>query len=323
MKGRRELRALALLILVFAVAAVREPRMLQGDTLTSILLAIPLLLVMAVGQMFIIASRGIDVSIGSTLGLSAMIVGMTFKSNPSMPVWEGALLGLAVGTAAGFLNSVFITWVRIPPIVATLGTLSAFRGLIFIFSKGKQVDSNFIPSALTDWSINGPLKIGSLTVPWVVVIAILAALVGAVLAKWTRFGRNIYAIGSHPEAAEVRGIPVGRTLMIAYTLCGSLAGFGGLLYASRYGFVNPGSVGSGMELPVIAATVIGGCDVRGGTGSIIGVALGCILLATIQQALAVLGIAADWQPIFYGAVILIALGFEAVLSRPRTQEAAA
>ncbi len=316
--AHREVRGLLLFVAVFLTAALAEPRFLQPPALTSILLATPLLLAGAVGQTFVVASRGIDVSVGSSLGLCAMVVGLVFKAAPHLPVWVGVVLGPILGLLLGLINGSLVSWVRIPPIVATLGTLTAFRGLIFVVCGGNQVDSNYIPEGLTKLSIEGPLSIAGVTVPWVVLAAIGCALAGSWIARMTRFGRNVFALGSNPDAAAVRGVPIARTAMGAYACCGAMAGCAGVLYLSRFGFANPATVGLGMELPIIAATVIGGCDVRGGSGSIAGVALGCLLLATISVALAVTGIAADWQLLVYGLTILAALAFEATLGRRGT-----
>lgn len=313
--ARREIRGLLLFLIVFLTAALIEPRFLQPPALTSILLATPLLLAGAVGQTFVIASRGIDVSVGSSLGLCAMVVGLVYRAAPHMPVWVGVVLGPILGLVVGLVNGSLVSWVRIPPIVATLGTLTAIRGLIFVVCGGNQVDSNYIPEGLTKLSIEGPASVAAVTVPWVVLAAVGCALVGSWIARMTRFGRNVFALGSNPDAAALRGVPVAKTALFAYALCGTMAGFAGVLYLSRFGFANPATVGLGMELPIIAATVIGGCDVRGGSGSIVGVALGCLLLATISVALAVTGIAADWQLLVYGLTILAALAFEATLGQ--------
>lgn len=318
----REARTLVLILLVLLIGGLKEPRLLSPSSISSILLWIPLLTVMAVGQMLVIVSRGIDVSVGSVLGLAGMIVGMLFRAHPEMSVALGAVLSLGIGAVLGLVNGALISLAKIPPIITTLGTLSVYRGLVFIVSHGEQVDSNYIPTALTNWSMAGPLKLGPVTLPWLIVFALLVALLGHFFAYRTVLGRNLYAVGSHPEAAHLRGVPVRKTVFVAYVLCGALAGLAGVLYMSRYGFVNPATAGQGMELTVIAATVIGGCDVRGGSGTVLGVVLGCVLLGVVNVALAVLGVAADWQVLVYGAVILLALGFDALLSRPRTEVAA-
>jgi len=207
----------------------------------------------------------------------------------------------------GAINGGLIALAKVPPIIATLGTLSAYRGLVFIVSKGDQVDSNMIPDALTNWTLHGPIQIGGVTVSWLLVWAIVAAGLTAYMLRQTRTGRDIYSIGSNPDAARLRGIPVTRVTFLVYTICGAVAGLAGVLYASRYGFVNPATAGAGFELIVIAAVVIGGTNVFGGSGTVPGVILGCLLLGTINVALAVLGIDETWQKLVYGLVILIAL----------------
>lgn len=320
--SNREIRTFALIVLVLVVGALKEPRLISSISINSIILWIPLLTVMAVGQMFVIVSRGIDVSVGSILGLSGIIIGLIFKANPEFNVYLAAILSIVAGAVLGFVNGGLIAWLKIPPIITTLGTLSIYRGLAFLISGAKQVDSSHIPTAITDWSMNGPIQVGGVTIPWLIVFALLAVVIGQVFTTRTTTGRNLYAIGSHPEAAHLRGVPVSRAVLMAYILCGALAGFAGVLYMSRYGFVNPGTAGLGFELTVIAATVIGGCDVRGGSGSVVGVFLGCILIGVVNVALSVLGIDADWQTLVYGAVILLALGFDAVMGRNRTEAVA-
>ena len=312
-----DLRVLALLVVVFAAAAIKAPRILEPTSISSILLWIPLLTVMAVGQMFVIVSRGIDVSIGSILGFSGIAVGLLFKANPGLNVFLGAGFALAVGAVLGFVNGALIARVRIPPIIVTLGTLSVYRGLTFMLSGGEQIVSNNLPSALADWSVQGPVRVGGVTLPWILVFPLVVAVAGHVLGRRTVAGRNLYAIGSNAEAAKVHGIRVNGLTILAYTLSGALAGFAGILYASRNMSVNPGTAGLGIELNVIAATVIGGTDVRGGSGSIIGVVIGCVLLGVINVALSVTGIAADWQMLVYGAVILLALAMDALFAPRR------
>lgn len=315
MRVSRELRALILLVIVFVAAAIKAPRLLEPSSISSILLWIPLLTVMAVGQMLVIVSRGIDVSVGSMLGFSGIAVGMVFRSHPDLNVYLGAGLALAIGAGLGTVNGLLVAWAKIPPIITTLGTLSAYRGLTFILSKGEQIDSNNIPVAVSEWSMAGPLKIGGVTIPWILVFTIVVAICGHIFARRTVTGRNLYAIGSNSEAARLHGVKVNGLLILAYAVCGALAGVAGIMYASRYGFVNPGTAGFGMELTVIAATVIGGTDVRGGSGSVPGVVIGCVLLGVINVALAVIGIAADWQLFVYGAIILVAVGLDALVGK--------
>jgi rhamnose transport system permease protein len=318
LKNSRELRALILLAVVFIAAAIKSPRLLEPASINSILLWIPLLTVMAVGQMLVIVSRGIDVSIGSTLALSGLTVGFLLRGNPHLSLALATAVGLGIGIVLGFINGALIGWAKIPPIIATLGTLSAYRGVAFIVAMGGQVYRNDIPNDLTQWSIEGPIKLGAVTIPWLLVFALAIIAFAYVFTERSVKGRYIYAVGSNAEAAHMHGIPVSRMTVLAYTICGALAGLGGVLYLSRFGFLNPASAGSGLELTVIAATVIGGCDVRGGSGSVVGVLIGCTLLGTINVALSVVGVASDWQLLVYGAVILVALGMDGLLTRKAT-----
>jgi rhamnose transport system permease protein len=311
----REAGTLALLVLVFGFAGLREPRFLESASINGILLWVPLLVVLGVGQMMVIVTRGIDVSVGSMVGLAAMSVGMLFRGNPNLPVPVGVFAGILVGMVLGSVNGALISWARVPPIIATLGTLSAYRGLVFILSRGQQIDSNQIPDGLTNWSLHGPIEVGGWVVPWLWVIALVLALAGAQFLSRTRAGRDIFAFGSHPEAARLRGVAVGRTLFLVYAVTGALAGLVGSFYASRFGFVNPATAGQGLELVVIAAVVIGGTPVTGGSGTVLGVVLGSLLLAAISNALAVLGIAATWQQFVYGSVILVAVLLETLVRR--------
>jgi rhamnose transport system permease protein len=275
--------------------------------------------------MLVIVTRGIDVSVGSITGVAAMAVGMLFRAQPHLPLPIGVLVGLVCGFALGCLNGAFIAAWNVPPIIATLGTLSGFRGLIFIMSKGVQVDSNDIPDGVTKWAGDGPLHLGGVTVPWLLVAVAAIALLASWFVHRTRLGRDIYAYGSHPEAARLRGVPVKRTVFWVYAITGALCGLAGVCYISRFGFVNPGSAGAGLELSVIAAVVIGGTNVTGGVGTVLGVLLGCVMLAVINVALAVLGIDATWQQLVYGVVILFAVLVDTFTRRAlgRMQEAGA
>jgi rhamnose transport system permease protein len=277
------------------------------------LLWVPLLTVVAMGEMMVIITRGIDVSVGSILALAGIIVGMIFRDFPHFNIYLGTLLAILIGLALGAINGALIAWVKIPPIITTLGTLSAYRGLTFIVSQGRQIDPNYVPRALIRWSQVGPFGIN--LAPWVVVIAVVVALLAFYFLRSSKSGRNVYAIGGNQDAAVLRGIPVAWTTFLVYAITGALAGLAGVLYASRFGFVNPGETGVGFELTVIAAVVIGGTNVFGGSGSVLGVVLGCLLLGTINVALSVLGIAATWQLAVYGIVILLAVVVDAIIQR--------
>lgn len=318
---RRELPTVVLLVLVIVAAAIKEPRFLGAESINSILLWIPLLAIVGMGQMLVIVTRGIDVSVGSIVGLAGMAAGMAFRDHAGLPLLAGLALGALVGLIAGAVNAAVIAWAKVPPIVATLGTLSAYRGLVFIASGGRQVDSNNLPDSVTKMALTGPLHLGGVVVPWILVLALVVAGITAFMVGRTGFGRDVFAMGSNPEAARLRGVATTRTTFLVYLLTGGLSGLAGVLYLSRYGFVNPSTAGAGMELTVIAAVVIGGTKVAGGSGSVLGVLLGCLLLGVMSTALAVIGVGETYQGLVYGATILVALLIDGslgkVLSRAR------
>ena len=196
-----------------------------------------------------------------------------------------------------------VTKFRLPAIIVTLGTLSLYRGLTFILSNAKQIDRQYVPSALKSMSQTSPI----FGIPWIIFIAFGVALLTYWFAMHTRIGRQVYALGSNPVAAPLRGINVTRVTLLVFALSGALSGLAGIMYASRWGFVNPSNTGNGFEFQVIAAVVIGGVSINGGVGSVPGTVLGVLLLGCVSAALPLLGIPGTTQSAIYGAVILVAL----------------
>jgi rhamnose transport system permease protein len=298
-----------LLLLVLGVGTI-QPRFFGIDTLGIVLLAVPLILIAAMGQMMVIVARHIDLSIGSMLGFSAIAAGIVFRDHPEWPLYVGFLVALSVGAVLGFFNGLLITLFKLPSIIVTLGTLSLYRGLIFILSDGRQIDPNHIPEALI--AMAQPSSFG---LPWIVVIALAVAFATWLLMKHTQVGRQIYAIGSNPDAARLRGIKVAPLTVLVFTLSGILAGLAGIVYAARFGYVNPGITGVGFEFTVIAAVVIGGASIAGGIGTVLGTLIGVLLLGTVSVALPILGVSGFWQSATYGAIILLALLMDRLVRR--------
>jgi rhamnose transport system permease protein len=199
----------------------------------------------------------------------------------------------------------------IPAIIVTLGTLNVFRGLAFIIGSGKQVDGHEMPSGLIKLVQDGPIN--GLDIPWLVFIALVfAILVGYVLRK-THIGRELYAVGSNSTAARLRGINTKKVVFLAYVFMGACAGMAGIMYASRYGYLNPSNTGNGFEFIVISATIIGGVSIKGGSGSVLGVVLGSFLLGSIQTVLPMLGVSGFFYKASYGTIIIIALLLDRVV----------
>lgn len=308
---RRE-AGIALVIVLFclAVGAVK-PQFLTPNSLRIILLLVPLILIAAMGQMLVIVARHVDLSVGSILGLTAMAAGMMFRWHPE--IWWPLAFPLAIGFGAvlGLMNGALVTVFRLPAIIVTLGTLNFYRGLTFILSDAKQIDRQYVPGALKAMSQTSPI----FGIPWIILIAFAVAGLTWWFSMHTRLGRQIYALGSNPVAAGLRGVNVTRVTLIVFAISGALAGLAGIMYASRWGFVNPSNTGAGFEFQVIAAVVIGGVSINGGVGSVPGAVLGVLLLGCVAAALPLLGIPGTTQNAIYGAVILLALVVDRLVRR--------
>ncbi|MEJ2030880.1 MAG: ABC transporter permease [Maritimibacter sp.] len=260
-----------------------------------------ILMILALGQMVVILSRSIDLSMASNLALSGMIVALINQYYPGVPV--PALMAIAVlcGLLLGMFNGVFVWRLGIPAIVVTLGTLTIYRGLIFLIAGGQWVNADaFTPSfvALT--------RIEFLGLPLLVWYAVVVIAAFYLLMTRTSLGRSFYAIGVNPTAAVYAGIDVGKTTFIAFCISGMLSGFAGYLWVSRY-VIGSVEVAKGYELTIVAACVIGGISISGGVGTVAGAILGALFLGVINVALPVINISPFWQMAISGAAIILAV----------------
>ena len=303
--GARIFGLVLALVLLVAVTTALNPRFLSGQSVRDILLAAAISVLLASGMTMVILTRGIDLSVGSVLGLSAF-GSAWFMSELALPVPVAVLLGVLLGAACGAVNGLLVTAGGVPPLVATLGTLYVFRGLVYFWAGGSRISAGQMPRGFLDFGTGRVLGL-----PYLTLIAILAALaVGFFLARF-RAGRDLYALGSSPEAARLAGIPATRRLMTAYITAGTLAGTGGVLYAARYGTVDA-SAGNALELDIVAAVVVGGVAIFGGSGTVLGAALGALLLTVINNALPTLGIDQFWQRAIVGALIIGAIALDRI-----------
>lgn len=300
---RRETGIAVMIVLFTVVVSLYKPQFFTLNSLRVILLLTPLVMIAAMGQMLVLVARHVDLSIGSMLGLSAMVTGMMFRDMPGIPWGLGFVVAIGIGALLGLVNGALVTLFRLPAIIVTLGTLNLYRGLTFIVSNARQVDRQFIPSELKAMSQTSPI----LGIPWIIFMAFAVALATYWFAMHTRVGRQIFALGSNPVAAPLRGIKVTQVTLLVFAISGALSGLAGIMYASRWGFVNPSNTGFGFEFQVIAAVVIGGVSINGGVGSVLGVVLGVLLMGCVAAALPLLGIPGTAQGAIYGAVILVAL----------------
>jgi rhamnose transport system permease protein len=308
---RREAGIFVMIVLFCLAVGVVKPQFLTLNSLRIILLLVPLILIGAMGQMLVLVARHVDLSIGSMLGLSAMLTGMMFKFHPEIWWPLGFVLAIGTGTVLGFINGVLVTLFRLPAIIVTLGTLNLYRGLTYIVSDAKQIDRQFVPAALKGMSQTSPI----FGIPWIIFMSLGIAALTYWFVMHTAVGRQIFALGSNPVAAPLRGINVTRVTLLVFSLSGALSGLAGIMYASRWGFVNPSNTGSGFEFQVIAAVVIGGVSINGGSGTVLGTLLGVLLLGCVSAALPLLGIPGTTQSAIYGAVILVALLIDRLVRR--------
>ena len=305
----REIAVAAVFVLVVALTTIKSPNFLfSSDGWRDLLLTPCLLLILAVGQTAVIITRNVDLSVGSTLGLTAYFTGKLFSDHPSIPIVAVFVLGMLFGGVLGLVNGLLVSIFKVPALVITLGTLYIYRGIFLSWAGSDRVNAGDMPR---DFLALGTKTILTIPVLTIVGLVVLAA-VGYYLYT-ARGGRELYAIGSDPDAAVLYGLPVNRRIVGAFVLSGALAGLAGVVYTARYGTVSSGA-GLGMELQAVGAAVIGGVAIFGGSGTVWGAAIGAFLLVTINRALPVAGISDFWQRAVVGALIIGAIVLDRLLS---------
>jgi rhamnose transport system permease protein len=305
----REIAVGAVLVLVVALTTIKNPNFLfTSNGWRDLLLTPSLLLILAIGQTVVIITRNVDLSVGSTLGLTAYFTGKLFVDHPNLPIIVVVIAGMLMGAVLGLVNGVLVAFFKVPALVITLGTLYIYRGIFLSWAGSDRINAGDMPK---DFLALGTKQILTIPVLTIVGLVVLAA-VGYYLYT-ARGGRELYAIGSDPDAAVLYGLPVRRRIIGAFVLCGALAGLAGVVYVARYGTVSSGA-GYGMELQAVGAAVIGGVAIFGGSGTVWGAAIGAFLLVTINRALPVVGISDFWQRAVVGALIIAAVVLDRVLS---------
>ncbi|MEW7312390.1 autoinducer 2 ABC transporter permease LsrC [Buttiauxella gaviniae] len=290
----RELSAGLAILALFAVLVALNHSYFSLQTLSMIFTSAQILILLAVGASMVMLTRNIDVSVGSTVGLCAIAVGVALNSGYSLPM--AMLFAMLIGALAGFFNGVLVVWLRIPAIVATLGTLGLYRGGMLLWTGGKWIEG--LPASLK--SLSEPIALGISPLGFMVLA--LVAIFAWVLAR-TAFGRDFYAVGDNLAAARQLGVAVNRTRFLAFTFNGMLAAIAGIIFASQIGFV-PNQTGSGLEMKAIAACVLGGISLLGGTGTVIGAFLGAFFLTQIDTVLVLFKLPAWWNDFIAGLVLL-------------------
>jgi rhamnose transport system permease protein len=294
--------ALALIVVgLIAAIGARAPVFVTPQSLVGVLTDTSFLFMLALAQMAVILTRGIDLSVAANLALVGMNAALLSRAYPSLPILGVIALSIALGAALGALNGVLIAFLGIPPIVVTLGTLSIYRGVIFLIAGGAWLTSKDMSPAFLAFP-----KITLFGIPILIVIAAAVSLGFWALLGYTRLGRGLYAVGGNPVAARYCGIALGPQQIFVHTLAGAISGLCGYLWVSRYGIAYT-DIAQGYELTVIAACVIGGVSIAGGVGSVPGALLGALFLGVVVNALPVVDVSPFWQMLISGAVILTAV----------------
>jgi len=307
----RELGLLIVLLLIILIVGIQAPRFLSIDNFEQILLSVAILAIVAVGETLVVLTRNVDLSVGSMVGITAFVTAYFFKQLPNINLLLGILLGCALGLVLGMINGLIVSLGRVPAIVATLGTLYVYRGLVFIIAANttSQVNASDVPAgylALATTQIFG--------IPALILIAAVIAVIVGYFLHASHTGRQLYAVGSNPEAANMIGIRRDWLVFAAFAASGLLCGLAGVLWGARFATVDA-TAATGLELQVIAAVVVGGVNIFGGSGTILGVLLGAIVLGTLQNGLNILNISQFWLQAMYGAAIIVAVVLDAFITR--------
>ena len=296
----RELSAFLAIVVLFAGLVALNPAYFSLQTLAMIFASAQILCLLALGATLVMLTRNIDVSVGSTVGLSAIATGVALNSGYGL--MTAIAFALAIGALAGAFNGLLVVGLRIPAIVATLGTLGLYRGVMLLWTGGKWIEG--LPNSLK--ALSEPALIGISPLGWLVLALLLAG--GWILSR-TAFGRDFYAVGDNLAAARQLGVAVNRTRMLAFTLNGMLAACAGIVFAAQIGFV-PNQTGSGLEMKAIAACVLGGISLLGGTGTLLGAFLGAFFLTQIDTVLVLFRLPAWWNDFIAGLVLLGVLALD-------------
>ncbi len=299
---KSQIIGIVIILLVMCLALmISTEQFLVEDNIFSVLRQISFIAILAIGECLVIITGGIDLSVGSVFAMSS-VVGAMSMAQWGVSVFMGIIIGLVVGAVFGLANGLFITKLRLPPFIATLGTLSIARGLAYGVTGGYPISS--LPPA---FKYIGQGYIGP--VPFPVVLLVFFAIVFTIFLKKTVLGRRIYAIGGNEESARVSGIKVQNIKLIVYILSGVMASVAGMATAGRLG-VAQSTAGQGYELDAIAAVIIGGASVTGGIGTVVGAIIGAAIMGVLKNGLVLLSVSAYWQQAIIGLVIILAVSMD-------------
>lgn len=307
----REASTLIALGLLLVVGALVAPGFTGSSNLLTVGQQVAQLGIMAVGMTFVLINGEIDLSVGSIYGLGAITTGLFMADGMAWPV--ASLLGVLAGALAGFLNGIMTVGFGIPSFIVTLGTLSVYRGLALLISGGSPISLSSGEPGVAEFNLLGQGRLFGI-IPMQLIFFVVVAFVGYIVLARSRYGFSSYAVGGSAEAARLSGINANRVKVVAFTISGTVAGMAGVLGLSFLSYVQ-GVTGTGMELTVISAVIIGGAALAGGSGTMLGTTIGVLFIGVLQNVLNLRGISSFWQTVATGAVIIIAVSADAWLGR--------
>jgi ribose transport system permease protein len=296
-KIMRDLGIFPVLVVIVVLFTLLTSTFMSTNNLVNILRQASINIVLAVGMTLVILTGGIDLSVGSILATTA-VIGVITSLNPALQ-WATVLFPVLAGLFMGFVNGVLVAYVKLPPFIATLGTMTTIRGLSYLIPDGTTVINNDLNFAWIGNDYLGPI-------PWLVVIALVIVALAWFLLRKTVLGVRIYAVGGNAQAARLTGIKVGFVLVFVYSMSGLMCGLGGVMTASRL-YSASGLLGNGYELDAIAAVILGGTSVVGGIGSVAGTLVGALIMAVLNNGLTLMNISFFWQMVIRGIVIILAV----------------
>jgi len=308
----RELSLLLLIILAVLLFGSMIDGYYTSRTFNRIASSVAVITIVAVGQTLVVLTRNIDLSVGSIVGCTAYFVGTVLGHFPDINPLMAILMAVVLGALIGAVNGALVAWGRVPSIIVTLGTLAIFRGLLVDLSNAKTVTTDSLPHWLVDLPQLRLFSLFGLDIPVLFLLAVAIVLIFQAGTGYLSLGRRFYAIGSNPDAAALIGLPIRRLVFLAFVLSGALAGLAGFVTLARFGNITVES-GRGLELQVVAAVVVGGVNIFGGSGTVVGAMLGAIMIGTLEQSLYRLQISEFWRDAVLGWLILMAVASDAVI----------
>ncbi|WP_193597161.1 ABC transporter permease [Microbacterium sp. YJN-G] len=300
---------LVVLVIFFSIAS---PAFFTVSNMTTVLLSTAVIAILALGTTFVIITGGIDLSLGTGMALCAVMTGV-FITNWGLPIWVGVLGGIGTGVLMGLINGVNITFLRLPPFIATLAMMMIAGGLALVISGVRPI---YFSTSAPDFK---KIALGVMIpgIPNAVLITIVLAIISAIVLSKTLLGRYTFAIGSNEEATRLSGVNTRRWTIFVYMFAGAFIGVAGVVIASRLDSAQP-QIGMGYELQAIAAVIIGGTSLLGGRGSIIGTVIGALIMSVLVNGLRIMSIQSEWQNVVVGVVVLLAVFFDSLRNRQRT-----